>query len=338
VAEEPAAPHRLNPTIGLAIESVLRKSLSKKPDLRYPTCQEFARALEKACAASKGWKTMPRGGSLNEPTMADSAKPGVILPPARRARLAEATTTAERAERRTAGFLPFLLAILVAAGLLALIGWQAAPWISNQVQMTKTPAPAAPPATTPASTPAPVPAEPKPSPMPPAATTPAEAAEAAHTPPAQPKQKPPARPAPAIAATQPVSIISSPAGATATLDENPQKACKAPCSLDAQRGRHTISITMPGYQIEHRDVDVESSPVETLPVVLRPLGGTLLLASVPAGAAISVNGRPIPQVTPAQIPLSPGTYTIAIEKNGKQASATVEIRNGAITHQRIVLE
>jgi hypothetical protein len=135
-----------------------------------------------------------------------------------------------------------------------------------------------------------------------------------------------------------VAIISSPGGATATLDGDPEKACKAPCSLDATPGRHTISITMPGYQIEHRDVDVESSPVETLPVVLRPLGGTLLLASVPAGAAISVNGRPIPQVTPAQIPLSPGTYTIAIEKNGKQASATVEIRNGAITHQRIVLE
>jgi hypothetical protein len=115
-------------------------------------------------------------------------------------------------------------------------------------------------------------------------------------------------------------------------------ACKAPCSLEAARGRHTIAITMLGYQVEHRDVDVESSAVETLPVILHPLGGTLLLSSVPAGAAISVNGRPIPQVTPAQIPLSPGTYTIAIEKDGKQASATVEIRNGAITHQRIVLE
>ena len=344
VAEEPAAPHRLNPTIGVAIESVLRKSLSKKPDLRYPTCQEFARALEKACAASKGWKTMPRGGSLNEPTMADSAKPGVILPPARRAHLAEAATTAERAERRTRGFLPFLLAILVAAGLLALIGWQAAPWLSNQVQATKPAVPppveAAPPATAPAA----VPAEPKPSPMPPPSTTPAETAD---TPPAgrslgpeqkPPAEPPPAKPTPAIAATQPVSIISSPGGATATLDGNPGKACKAPCSLAATPGRHTISITMPGYQIEHREVDVESSPVETLPVILRALGGTLLLASVPAGAAISVNGRPIPQVTPAQIPLSPGTYTIAIEKDGKQASATVEIRNGVISHQRIVLE
>jgi serine/threonine-protein kinase len=330
VAEEPAAPHRLNPTLGGAIESVLRKSLSKKPEARYATCQEFAGALEKACAASKGWKTMPRGGSLNEPTMVDSAKPGVILPQARRARLAEATTTAERAGRRTSGFLPFLLAILVAAGLLALIGWQAAPWLSNQVQATKPPATAAAPAA--------VLAEPKPSPMPPPAAPPPETAEAANTPSARPEQKSPAKPAPAIAATQPVSIITSPAGATATLDGNPEKACKAPCSLDAQRGRHTISITMPGYQIEHRDVDVESSPVETLPVILRPLGGTLLLASVPAGATISVNGRPIPQVTPAQIPLSPGTYTIAIQKDGKQASATVEIRNGAITHQRIVLE
>jgi hypothetical protein len=305
---------------------VLRRSLSKKPDARYPTCQEFTGALEKACAASKGWKTMPRGGSLNEPTLADSVKPAIVLPPARRARVAEASTTGERGQRRTGGFLPFLLAILVAAGLLALIGWQAAPWLSNQAQATKPPAPppaeAAPPAVAVAPTPAPV--EPKPSPMPPPATT--------------PEEEPPTKPAPAIAATQPVSIISSPAGATATLDGNPQKACKAPCSLDAQRGRHTISITMPGYQIEHRDVDVESSPVETLPVVLRPLGGTLLLASVPAGATISVNGRPIPQVTPAQIALAPGTYTIAIAKDGKQASATVEIRNGAITHQRIVLE
>jgi len=328
VAEEPAAPHRLNPTIGIAIESVLRKSLSKKPDLRYPTCQEFAGALEKACAGSKGWKTMPRGGSLNEPTMADSAKPGVILPPARRARVAEATSTAER---RTAGFLPFLLAILVAAGLLALIGWQAAPWLSNQVQTTTPPAPPTVPAAPPATTPAPVPAEPKPSPMPPPAATPPEIAN-------PPAERPPAKPAPAIAATQPVSIISSPGGATAILDGNPGKTCKAPCSLDAAPGRHTISITMPGYQIEHRDVDVESSPVETLPVILRPLGGTLLLASVPAGAAISVNGRPIPQVTPAELALSPGSYTITVGKDGKQASATVEIRNGVISHQRIVLE
>src|ERR1035438_3329510 len=65
VAEEPIAPHRLNSTLSLAIENVVRKALSKKPDARYRTCQEFIEALEKACNASKGWKLMPRGAMLS---------------------------------------------------------------------------------------------------------------------------------------------------------------------------------------------------------------------------------------------------------------------------------
>ena len=71
---------RLNPTLSGAIESVLRKGLAKKPDGRYRTCQEFIEALEKACAASKGWKTMPRGGLLAEPTVSDTPKPPVAMP------------------------------------------------------------------------------------------------------------------------------------------------------------------------------------------------------------------------------------------------------------------
>src|SRR5580693_4276493 len=62
VAEEPAPPHRLNPTLGGAIEVAMRKSLAKKPDGRFRTCQEFADTLEKACAASPGWRPMARGG------------------------------------------------------------------------------------------------------------------------------------------------------------------------------------------------------------------------------------------------------------------------------------
>src|SRR5215470_1957362 len=69
VAEEPPPPRRLNPTLTPAIEAVIRKALAKRPDTRYRSCQEFADALEEACAASKGWKVMPRGGMLNEPTI-----------------------------------------------------------------------------------------------------------------------------------------------------------------------------------------------------------------------------------------------------------------------------
>src|ERR1041384_6056151 len=68
VAEQPVSLPRLNTTLGGPIESVMRKAMAKKPDARYANCQEFASALEQACGASRNWKTMPRGGSLNAPT------------------------------------------------------------------------------------------------------------------------------------------------------------------------------------------------------------------------------------------------------------------------------
>ena len=81
VAEEPPAPHRINSSLGTAIESVLRKGLSKKPDGRFGSCQEFIEALEKACAANKGWHSLPRGGSLNAPTVSDKVLAPPALPP-----------------------------------------------------------------------------------------------------------------------------------------------------------------------------------------------------------------------------------------------------------------
>src|SRR5262249_27944962 len=65
VTEQPAPPQRLNPSLSGGIESAVSKALAKKPDARYRNCQEFVDALEKACAATKGWRLMPRGGSLN---------------------------------------------------------------------------------------------------------------------------------------------------------------------------------------------------------------------------------------------------------------------------------
>jgi serine/threonine-protein kinase len=130
VAEEPPSPQRINASLGSAIENVLRKGLAKKPDARYASCQEFTEALEKACAASKGWQSLPRGGSLNAPTVVDKQTLSApVLPPARRARRADltASSTTERTSRRRSGFLPFLAAILMAAALLAVVAWQVKP-------------------------------------------------------------------------------------------------------------------------------------------------------------------------------------------------------------------
>ena len=353
VAEEPAPPNRINPTLSGAIELVLRKALSKKPEGRYATCQEFIDTLEKACSASKGWKTMPRGGILNEPTVADEARPSVTLPPARSPRTGETTATAAR---RKSSFVPFLLAVLMAAALLALIGLQGLPWLSSGSQpkseqsQTSAPPPtqaAAPPAKQPSS------GEVKPSPMPPAApqasvpsggpvTTqpaekPEEKAEAPVSKEPAVRRQPSRAPAETGAAVQPVTIISSPGGATATLDGRSDAGCTTPCSLDAVPGRHTLALSMPGYQMEHREIEVGSSPLELPAVILHAAGATLMLTSDPAGASVTVDGKKINQVTPAQISLTPGSHNIVIEKDGHQSSRSVELRNGELTYLKITL-
>src|SRR3954453_10782606 len=135
VTEEPPPPHRLNPSLSGPIDTVLRKALAKKPDSRFKNCQEFTDSLERACAATKGWKLMPRGGSLNEPTIADvpaASRSEVTLPRGvKPKRLGDTSVTAGRTKDRTSSFITFLLAVLVTGGLIALIALQAPPWLSS---------------------------------------------------------------------------------------------------------------------------------------------------------------------------------------------------------------
>ncbi len=74
VAEEPAAPQRLNPTLAAEVEAVLRKGLGKKPEDRYSTCSEFILSLEEACAIKPDWKPLSTGQSQNMPTVAKTAE------------------------------------------------------------------------------------------------------------------------------------------------------------------------------------------------------------------------------------------------------------------------
>jgi hypothetical protein len=298
---------------------------------------------------------MARGGSLNEPTMVEAAapRPAVKLPPARNPRAD--TPTSERAARKS-GFVPFLIGVLVVTAVLAVIGWKAGPWLSqntrseppavvsqakpqpaaaatappvvapqNQEPVT---APVTPRDTTPAGTPV---AQTKPSPMPP--PEPAPAAE-----PEEPARRPvktaTSRP---VAVAQSVTVSSSPSGATATLDGRPDAVCTTPCSLDAAPGRHAVSVTMPGYDVERREVEIGTGPVELPPVILRAPGGTLMLTTTPTGASISINGKKLPQTTPAQISLAPGSYTVTVEKDGKQVTKTVDVHNG-ISYLKLQLE
>ena len=378
VAEEPVAPHRINPSLTGAIEGALRKAMAKKPDARYRTCQEFIETLEKASTASKGWRALPRGGLLHEPTSSDVPAPvaPTLAPPRRPRRTDAASSTATTTTRRKSGFLPFLLATLVAAGLLILIGWQAAPWMMPGAQTAShesqsvppkdrqpAPIPVAPPVVPSPTTPSPEDAKPSPvgpppeaakpieDPKPPEVTKPAEITKPAEaTKPAEVKQseevsRPPAAvkrlpAAPAKVARdvvlQDVNVTSSPGGATASLDGNPNAICSTPCILKAAPGRHTLVISLAGYQMERHEFLVGTGPLELAPVFLRAVGGTLMLTSDPVGAAVSVNGKRINMLTPAQIPLAPGTYVITIEKDGRRSTQTIEIHDG-INYSKIPL-
>jgi serine/threonine protein kinase len=373
VAEEPVAPHRINATLAGSIDGALRKGLAKKPDARYRTCSEFIDALEKACAGAKNWKPMPRGGSLNAATLAEAPSPSVAIPAARRPARSGGTTTVERVQKRKTGFLPFLAAILMAAALLALIGWQAGPWQNSNPPQTArndetqppqtapppvNPAvanvPAAPPAGT-SSNPTP---EIKPSPMPPtqAESKPQDDSTAKLAPPedvprpvtqtaspeivakkASPPTVHPSATRPVPAGPQPVQLVTSPGGATATLDGHADQACTTPCQLQASPGLHTISFYLTGYQLEHREVNVGLGPYEMPAVILHPQAGVLMLTSSPSGAAILVNGKAVSEVTPAKLSLAPGTYSITVEKNGQASVTTVEIKNGDTRTLKVTL-
>jgi serine/threonine protein kinase len=379
VAEEPPVPHLINPSLTSPIENVLRKGLSKKPDARYGSCAEFVEALESACAASPGWEGMPRGGSLSAPTVAQesslaAARAGALPPPRRAARPDPNTTHGGHAVRQKSKFLPFLAAVLVAGALLAVIGWEAKPWLNaghnadsedETAVATKSTAPPkpAPTATKEASPepakPAPTSTEPpaigqaigesKPSAIPPTAPPAAtHPAPDTHTPPDT--RMPPPEPAAKASkgeqkrgstsrvGPQRVEVVSSPIGALAMLDGQADTVCTTPCTLEAGPGHHRIQISKSGFEMENRDVEVGAGPIEVPAVVLRALQGTLMLSSEPPGASILIDGKPYAQPTNARITLPPGSHDIAVQwRDGKSASKTIEIRNG-INYQKFIAQ
>lgn len=350
VAEEPAPPRRLNPSLTPAIEGALRKGLAKRPDHRYKNCQEFAAGIESACGDSKGWKMMPRSGMLNEPTVVDAAgarasKSATLPPPRRPRRAVSASGTRGGTDKQKSGFLTFLLAILVAAGLLAVVGWQAMPWLmppahtvtkaeapkkqsaATEQPQAQAPVSAAPPPETPASTPA---------------TSQPQAEPIVDAKPSPMKQDPPPKRERSVeqaigGASQEVLVVTNPAGATARLDGNPAISCSTPCILTASPGRHRIVIVTPGYLIESREIVVGSGPMEMAPVTLRASGGTLMLSSSPEHATVSINGRRIDQPTPVSLTLAPGSYQVTLEKDGRQSTDTVVVREGITTYRRVTI-
>src|ERR1017187_1923105 len=83
--DDPAPAQRLNPTLGVEVDTVLRRALAKDPKERYATCAEFIAELERACNLRPDWVVMARGSSLSMPTVSTLRtpvlEPSPALPP-----------------------------------------------------------------------------------------------------------------------------------------------------------------------------------------------------------------------------------------------------------------
>jgi hypothetical protein len=129
---------------------------------------------------------------------------------------------------------------------------------------------------------------------------------------------------------QDVWVSTNPPGAKAVLDEDLSQACRTPCMVHAPAGTHNLAISQAGYESEFREIHIGDTATDVPPITLRKPSGTLLLTTTPVGASVRVDGKLIPQTTPAQITLAPGSYSITVEKSGRSQTQRVEIQQSPV--------
>ncbi len=371
VREDPLPAQRLNPTLGPKVDTVLRKALAKTPADRYENCVEFINALATACNATHGWMPLPRGASLNMPTVGsgdgmgatlddrgtetkrptvESAMPlesdqnavTVAVPVSKpsvpdqdvamRAAPLEVPPPFTPRARREVDEPHVIRNVILSAASVALV--LIAMFIAIQ-KYTKHPPPAV----------AQTDAAPKEALPPPPDTSAAKPDESKI--PGPPPPEPVVPPAEPIAAkSEPVrtaqqkpsgavdfQLTTSPADATATFDGDPATTCKAPCTIGLAAGRHTFVVKHPGFREEHRIIEVPRDSGMIVDLVKQM--GSLSLITNPPGLTVFIDGKEQPQKTPANLSLIVGSHRVQVMKGADKQEFTVDIRDGLLSSKFI---
>ena len=136
------------------------------------------------------------------------------------------------------------------------------------------------------------------------------------------RRKPKAPQQPAVALAPVVipgraMIDSSPQGAQFQLDGKSDPSWVTPFDLAGlSPGKHILVVSKLGYTSEVRSVDVVSGGKSSLVFHLAPINALVVVNSTPAGADITLDGRPTGRVTPAQFAVEKGSHTVLLKKQG----------------------
>ncbi len=140
-----------------------------------------------------------------------------------------------------------------------------------------------------------------------------------------------------VLASGTLDIMSEPAGAEVTVNgivrgQTPLKVTGVP------KGRAVVKFHLEGFEDEVRELAVNAGDVQTLPVIMKGLPGTLHLISVPEGARFYVNNE-ARGVGPLAIPgLQPGDYTVRAELDGYGTTTrTITLENGGSAREEFRL-
>ncbi len=314
------------------IETIAATELDARGILPADLIEDSATVMERAAPVSAVATATGTGGSTRDQPTPPLAPPVNLPPPARQAVLDDSDSNPLFKN------VAKVSAIVVAAGAIY-IGVH----FYMQNQGRSAPAPTAPPAA--ASKTSPTGATTAPAPSASAAPKPQEpvaAPEKATQPKATPKEEPAvaerrSEPAATPAArTSQVQFVSSPAGATITVDGDVTKQCQAPCAIALPAGRHTMMAELGGRRPSRK---IFQSPKESeIFTQLDSAGGMLLVTSTPPGGSIFVDGKESGKSTPASVQLPVGRHQIVVLLEGRRAQNSVDMQDGGVGHMDLKLQ
>lgn len=141
-------------------------------------------------------------------------------------------------------------------------------------------------------------------------------------------RKPVVREVALVLASGTIDAISEPAGAEVSV--NGIVRGKAPLKVTGvPKGRAVVKFRLEGFEDVVRELAVNAGDVQTLPVVMKGLPGTLHVTSVPEGARVYVNERPEGKAPLVLSGLNPGDYVVRVEQEGfGTLQRTVRLENG----------